>query len=122
MTNAKSYHSGFIKGAAIALLLLGYSSISAQEQPTDLLLQYIEKQLDRPLITDFEANKALPLIDQDQTSMWYVTEVPEVFCYESLGFFCKLEHKAMQRGNFPLRFRLGEFRQTLEAEEHHSPY
>jgi len=91
-------------------------NLAAQQSSKDLLQQYIDEVLTQPLINSFSTNQTIIQPTNNNYSATQVATVPEVFCYESMGFFCKLEHKAMQRGNFPLRFRLGEFWSTVEAE------
>ncbi len=98
------------------LSLCGCLEISAQKLSTDLLQQYINQVITQPLISTFEPVDVLILTTRSNKSMLKVAEVPKVFCYESLGFFCKLEHNTMKRGNFPLRFRLGEYWSTVNAE------
>lgn len=100
----------------IILLLCKGLDMNAQEFTKDRLHQYIDQMLEEPMVTTFYSNTNSNHQLTDQRSMVQAPQLPEVFCYESLGFFCKIEHKAMQRGNFPLRFRLGEFWSTVEAE------
>lgn len=99
-----------------AALLCGCLEMNAQQQISDVLQQYIDEVITQPLISTFVSNSKLNLQGKTTKSMLKVAEVPEVFCYESMGFFCKLEHNTRKKGNFPLRFRLGEYWSTVEAE------
>ncbi len=104
------------------MFLLGfYNNIQSQPGLTESHFSFLISKQDTPEIVEvipsqYKSLKQVLLHPELFSPLAMHSEMPLVFCANTLPFFCKIEHRIEKRGGFPMKFRLGEVQQVERKE------
>ncbi len=97
----------------LGILLVGYCSNSFSQKASLRFSTKMAQTFQRSLHTDFSKNykqaswryfRQLPILSESP----YYSTIPEIYDYQALAFFCKVEVKLEKAVSFPIKFRLGD--------------
>ena len=115
-----------MKYQLIIILLIYHVSISfGQSQHYQLLKQQFDYHSNKSITFDKLRLPTIIQLNQEPSTLLELknTEVPEVYKYEDLAFFCRLEVQMEKVTKIPIRFRLGDVQYIEKLEgKPYSPF